>query len=873
VSQSSERLPKNAWVVTFYAHKGGTGRTLALSNVARYLAEQGGYRIGLVDLDTESPGLPHEALCPDLEESAGRQDDSSPRRKLQKQINGCWGFMELFNALYEQNWSRFEDDQVRDPDQLEVGTEQLTRHVLPLPSDRRSNGTLLLMPAASGSVEIDNNFLTTLAAFTRKTARPGALHFNALLTSRILRWFIEEFYLDFVFLDGRTGSGTFSPIYVYSVPHALVLFVGLTEQNISGSLEILKELTDPEVKPAPVFLAASPVPTGGPECLERRMNRLEAELARHRQQRERDGQAAYVYQVPDRVEFALPYTDLAAYQETYFIRNYPRSGLAREYVQLAVAIEGLVAGGREPLTAARTAQEKRQRLLEPLARAGQGRPLRLAVEDVHQEAFDQFLTRHLGLAPAGPGEVLGTQGWLKRYRQPGGGQVEVEYWPNVAEDAPWERLSCEPAAGPPPRCDLLTIPQSFLGALCADEPGALPFRDLGGLRRAREADRGNFAIFDYHHLDSWFPNWRRWCTLGSRVVGLPFSANASLLCANEHLLGKLCHEYWEKKPRGGGWPGGHDATNVFLPSSWQLVADLIDAARSNWDWYPFAFSTQRWNLYLEWLNVVVAHGDVDVEVGEGNIVTGRGLGEGAKRGTRLFLRLLGKERQPPEITMSELIQCFSENRLGVYMGWSDSFRFEWQAGTREVERTRPVRLPGQDLPRSDPSLVLRLGPVPREVPFPRRPVLAGWIMVVPAQGPERIDLALRFADCFLAPEVQRDLLREGFPTPSLPTIEEELRWRAYARSGAAGRAGTAGDGLGRELARTNYEVFLGAMRDALTVGHWVPSVQGATEVIDRICAGLDYLRQDPSRLAQVDEVIDRLRADVDEILKATPTQF
>src|SRR5579863_9554126 len=44
-------------VITFYSYKGGTGRTMALANVAWLLASSG-KRVLAVDWDLESPGLP-----------------------------------------------------------------------------------------------------------------------------------------------------------------------------------------------------------------------------------------------------------------------------------------------------------------------------------------------------------------------------------------------------------------------------------------------------------------------------------------------------------------------------------------------------------------------------------------------------------------------------------------------------------------------------------------------------------------------------------------------------------------------------------------------------------------------------------------------
>ena len=42
--------------ITFYSYKGGTGRSLALANAARYLARLG-FKVVALDFDLEAPGL------------------------------------------------------------------------------------------------------------------------------------------------------------------------------------------------------------------------------------------------------------------------------------------------------------------------------------------------------------------------------------------------------------------------------------------------------------------------------------------------------------------------------------------------------------------------------------------------------------------------------------------------------------------------------------------------------------------------------------------------------------------------------------------------------------------------------------------------
>lgn len=51
--------PAQGEIVTFYSYKGGTGRTMALANIACLLAKRGQGRVLMIDWDLEAPGLHH----------------------------------------------------------------------------------------------------------------------------------------------------------------------------------------------------------------------------------------------------------------------------------------------------------------------------------------------------------------------------------------------------------------------------------------------------------------------------------------------------------------------------------------------------------------------------------------------------------------------------------------------------------------------------------------------------------------------------------------------------------------------------------------------------------------------------------------------
>ena len=53
---AAEQPSRNGRIVTFYSYKGGTGRSMALANVAWILASNG-TRVLTIDWDLEAPGL------------------------------------------------------------------------------------------------------------------------------------------------------------------------------------------------------------------------------------------------------------------------------------------------------------------------------------------------------------------------------------------------------------------------------------------------------------------------------------------------------------------------------------------------------------------------------------------------------------------------------------------------------------------------------------------------------------------------------------------------------------------------------------------------------------------------------------------------
>jgi MinD-like ATPase involved in chromosome partitioning or flagellar assembly len=870
MGDSANKVSKPAWVLTFYSYKGGVGRTLALSNIARYLSEELGYRVGLIDLDTESPGLANEPLCGDLD-----PERAVERGRILKTIREQPGFTELFIKIYHHVKDSSNDfgallkalpnseaiSELKDLSDF-WKHKSIFDYAVPLPVD--GNGGVFLMTAGRRAGDGQSLERRDFRTFNHIISQEENDNLLPVLTSALLRKFIDSLHLDFVFIDGRTGLTPFFHVYVYTIPHALVLFMGLNEQNVSGSLNVLKNaMSDTEVVPAPVFLVASPVPNVNPEQLERRLDSIDKILA---QIRPGNGQYSF-YSLPRTVDYFLPYVDLASYQETYFIKKYPHSSLSREYVRLAHSIEGLVAssGPGERPQRPRTLDESKkvwshavEEIPPPAARE-----FNIAAEDIIQEKLSEFLTRRLGCEDrdwkkGGPDNRFGTREFAMKMRddeEPFA--LRLHLWNATEAKAPWGRLVRQSGeaverATKNDNFDIVILPQSFVGGL--DDEQVWRF---DAIRREFDDLSSRFSILSYEFLDRWYPGWRRLCGNRLGIAGLPFSANTTLLCANRSLLGQLCDEYWERQKFLNARSTGR---SLFFPSSWSLLRDLldnVDTKRQDWD--AFALAEKDRGLYYEWMNVVLAQGGGDLEVVEGDVVTDILLRDNpaTEEGTKLFLDLALRAIPDKNRDMLKVQHLYAKGKLALYVAWSDSFRFGHDKCQLSSESADPS-VAEDHYQQSSNKIEMQLGMVPRDMRYSRRPLVAGWLMVFPRHGGGkireeryRLKLILTFAELFLDSSAQEELLRSGFPSACLPVIENQIRLTSEHHR----RSDHDGDS---NLFLDNYQVFLKSQRAALTSGHWVPSVLNSSKITELIGKSLakavDKVRKGGANGSSLEEV-------------------
>jgi MinD-like ATPase involved in chromosome partitioning or flagellar assembly len=201
-------------IITFYSYKGGTGRTMALSNVAWVLASNG-YDVLLIDWDLEAPGL-HRYLRPflidhDLADTPGL-------------IDFMWDSAEVCMTPADHDRS--------------VGSKfpSLEDYVVGLAWDFGERGSIDFIPAG----QQDDNYAQRVNTFNWDNfyERLGG---GKLLEAQ--RQLLRTKY-DYILIDSRTGVSDTSGICTVQMPDILVAFFTLNRQSIDGMAAVASSVTD-----------------------------------------------------------------------------------------------------------------------------------------------------------------------------------------------------------------------------------------------------------------------------------------------------------------------------------------------------------------------------------------------------------------------------------------------------------------------------------------------------------------------------------------------------------------------------------------------------------------------------------------------------
>jgi len=193
--------------ITFYSYKGGVGRTLALSNIAKRLAEFG-KKVCIIDFDLEAPGLHHKFK-------------ENIKVKIKKGIVDYINFFETKKTT----------------------PENLFDYVTPLKFNNKKYKDIDFISA--GDVFSDKYWkklfsIDWINLFYKKESQGVALFVD--LKERIEK----ELKPDYLLIDSRTGISEISGITMSLMADEIVLLSVKNEENLQGIKQIIKTLAQPE---------------------------------------------------------------------------------------------------------------------------------------------------------------------------------------------------------------------------------------------------------------------------------------------------------------------------------------------------------------------------------------------------------------------------------------------------------------------------------------------------------------------------------------------------------------------------------------------------------------------------------------------------
>lgn len=222
---------RNGKIVTFYSYKGGTGRTMALANVAWILAANG-YRVLAVDWDLESPGL-HRFFQPFMD----------PRF-----LASTRGVVDMIN-LYEWDSSK----PGWDPAQI-GGYAGVQQHSFSLDWDHFPEGGTLDFLSAGRQNPVYEGVLSNINwdDFYQNGDGGGGRFFDAMRADMKDRY-------DFALIDSRTGHSDIAGICTSHLPDVLVDCFTFSDQGIEGAARMARQLHSPrDIRVLPVPMRVDP---------------------------------------------------------------------------------------------------------------------------------------------------------------------------------------------------------------------------------------------------------------------------------------------------------------------------------------------------------------------------------------------------------------------------------------------------------------------------------------------------------------------------------------------------------------------------------------------------------------------------------------
>ncbi|MFI7633921.1 FxSxx-COOH system tetratricopeptide repeat protein [Nonomuraea sp. NPDC049400] len=195
-------------IVTFYSYKGGTGRTMAVANVAWLLASNG-LRVLAMDWDLESPGL-HRFFRPFLDDSV---------------MSATTGVIDIVN---EYRWEAASPREHDTDWHLEYA--KVVPHAVSLEWRFPKQGTLDFLSAG----QQNRDYSSLVSAFDWDTFYERLAGGSFL---EALRADIKRNY-DYCLIDSRTGLSDIADICTIDMPDIVVDCFTMSDQGIDGAARV-----------------------------------------------------------------------------------------------------------------------------------------------------------------------------------------------------------------------------------------------------------------------------------------------------------------------------------------------------------------------------------------------------------------------------------------------------------------------------------------------------------------------------------------------------------------------------------------------------------------------------------------------------------
>jgi len=231
-------------IITFYSYKGGTGRSMALANVAWILASQG-RRVLMVDWDLEAPGL-HRYFHPFLED---------------KNLTSSEGLIDFLMKFEEAAVAPAQSSKVtetaRDNPDWYLPFADISKYVIPMAWSFKKRGLLDLLPAGKQG----RTYAARVNAFNWSSFYDrlgGGVFLEAVKKSMRKQY-------DYILIDSRTGVSDTAGVCTIQMPDVLVVCFTYNIQSIEGSTAVAgssrsQRSKDSAVTEAKNLLRVFPVP-------------------------------------------------------------------------------------------------------------------------------------------------------------------------------------------------------------------------------------------------------------------------------------------------------------------------------------------------------------------------------------------------------------------------------------------------------------------------------------------------------------------------------------------------------------------------------------------------------------------------------------